>query len=189
MKQADPDVVRKLNKKFASKSRKEQIQEIQKLLYSYNLGPVVNPVDGRTSYQIPLDGKLSPLTQAYIDAYRKQYSSKIASSNLATLYSGLIENGPFPSVNPIRQASDINTAPKEQSIATGQISVGRALNLQTAVIYRVGGSGSGEILLVAGGRLRSGDQYKIVVQPDQDCYLYVFQRDSAGRFVSPVSKK
>ncbi len=53
------------------------------------------------------------------------------------------------------------------------------LGLQTAVIYRPGKLG--ETVLISGGKLASGEKYKIVVEPEQDCHLYVFQRDSAGR--------
>ena len=53
------------------------------------------------------------------------------------------------------------------------------LGLQTAVIYRPGKLG--ETVLISGGKLASGEKYKIVVEPEQDCFLYVFQRDSAGR--------
>ncbi len=53
------------------------------------------------------------------------------------------------------------------------------LGLELAVIYRPGNMG--EFVLTSGDALKSGEQYKIVVEPEQSCYLYVVQRDSTGR--------
>ncbi len=54
-----------------------------------------------------------------------------------------------------------------------------ASGLETAIIYRPGEAG--EFVLMSGGRLNSGTGYKLVVQPEKNCYLYVFQKDSLGR--------
>lgn len=53
------------------------------------------------------------------------------------------------------------------------------LGLEVAVIYRPGNIG--EFVLMSGDVLKSGEQYKIVVEPEQNCYLYVLQRDSVER--------
>ncbi len=53
------------------------------------------------------------------------------------------------------------------------------LGLELAVIYRPGNMG--EFVLASGDVLKSGEQYRIIVEPEQNCYLYVVQRDSTGR--------
>ncbi len=78
---------------------------------------------------------------------------------------------PAPAPEPVISQTP-QVKPKKQTIQP-------ALGLHTAVIYRPGKMG--EVVLISGGKLRSGDRYKVIVEPEQDCYLYVFQRDSAGR--------
>lgn len=73
----------------------------------------------------------------------------------------------------------VDASPKAPPAVPKNQQIQPFIGLQTAVIYRPGKLG--ETVLISGGKLASGGKYKIVVEPEQDCYLYVFQRDSAGR--------
>jgi len=50
-------------------------------------------------------------------------------------------------------------------------------------IYQSGGKGEFKSL-VADGTLFSGDHYKIIFTPSQDCYVYIFQIDSSNKIYS-----
>lgn len=56
-------------------------------------------------------------------------------------------------------------------------------------VYRPQGKGSFEVLK-NGSALHSGDHYKIIFTPNQDCYVYIFQVDSANKVYSlfPMQK-
>jgi len=56
-------------------------------------------------------------------------------------------------------------------------------------VYRSRGKGSFEVLK-NGSALHSGDHYKIIFTPNQDCYVYIFQIDSANKVYSlfPMEK-
>jgi len=81
------------------------------------------------------------------------------------------------SAQPVQESAE--APPKAPPAPPKPKHVQPLLGLQTAVIYRPGKLG--ETVLISGGKLTSGEKYKIVVEPEQDCYLYVFQRDSEGR--------
>ena len=54
------------------------------------------------------------------------------------------------------------------------------LNIDVAFVYSPTGRSS-QRLMQNGATLQTGDHYKIVIMPDKDCYMYLFQVDSAGR--------
>jgi hypothetical protein len=54
------------------------------------------------------------------------------------------------------------------------------LAFQVNYVYRPGGAG--ELKAFGNGdTLRSGDHYKIILKPDETCYIYIYQVDSAGQ--------
>lgn len=110
MDQADRDVMRSLNKTFLSKNRTQQIYAIQKWLSRYNLGSVINPIDGNKYYQVPKNGVLSPLTNAYIEKYLEYFAPDVDPRNLSVIFSSLVENGAFPGKNPVRSPADVQAA-------------------------------------------------------------------------------
>lgn len=76
------------------------------------------------------------------------------------------------------------TTPKE-AISPGSVKpspdsapVTSFLALQTAVIYQA--HNGSDTVLQPGATLQSGDKYKIIIVPEQECYLYLLQKDSAG---------
>ena len=55
-----------------------------------------------------------------------------------------------------------------------------SLDFKINHVYRTGGKGNVK-QLTNGGALHSGDYYKIIFTPDEDCYVYIFQLDSANK--------
>jgi hypothetical protein len=54
------------------------------------------------------------------------------------------------------------------------------LDFKINTVYRTGGKGNVK-QLTNGGVLHSGDYYKIIFTPTEDCYVYIFQLDSANK--------
>jgi hypothetical protein len=55
-----------------------------------------------------------------------------------------------------------------------------SLSFEVNYVYRK--AGVGELKTINNGdSLQSGDHYKIVFNPDKDCYVYIFQVDSSGQ--------
>ncbi len=57
------------------------------------------------------------------------------------------------------------------------------LSFKINYVYRSQGQGAFEVL-EDGVTLQSGDHYKIIFTPNQDCYVYIFQIDSANMVYS-----
>lgn len=57
------------------------------------------------------------------------------------------------------------------------------LQFQINYVYRAGGKGNFQ-LLSSGSVLQSGDHYKVIFTPAQDCYIYIFQIDSRKQIYS-----
>ncbi len=55
-----------------------------------------------------------------------------------------------------------------------------SLDFKINHVYRTGGKGNVK-QLTNGGALHSGDYYKIIFTPDEDCDVYIFQLDSANK--------
>ena len=77
-----------------------------------------------------------------------------------------------------------------QAIDTGRAAVtpaadtdaAKATPLSVDVAFVYVPAGDDRLLpLDNGAALKSGDHYKIIIKPDTDCFLYLFQVDSAGR--------
>ncbi|MDM8560682.1 DUF4384 domain-containing protein [Candidatus Parabeggiatoa sp. HSG14] len=56
----------------------------------------------------------------------------------------------------------------------------KPLDFKINYVYRTAGKGKAKTL-VDGGTLHSGDYFKIIFTPDEDCYVYIFQVDSANQ--------
>ena len=175
---ATPDklVVRALEETFAAAPEEIGIATLQILLQKHGYSSVQE-----TGVQD------SATRQAIVDVSAKSNNVVPAMVGPA-LYSYLYINMPFNSTKPasiVASSSGQEITPDassniaEPEDAPNQELGHTLLNLQTAVIYRAGKIG--ETVLISGGKLRSGEHYKVVVQPEQDCYLYVFQLDSGGR--------
>ncbi len=87
-----------------------------------------------------------------------------------------------PSVSSNQEKQKTTASKHKQSVPTSS-----AINLQIALVHQQ--STQIENSIVAGGVLNSGAQYRIIVKPEQNCYLYVFQKDSANKLytVFPVA--
>ncbi len=178
--QPDKEVFRALEETFTRASSEEKIGVIQQLLHNsgYNVVRVTGAIDDATRRAI---ADLSTKSQAPAQVSPQLYSYLFCNVPLDLSHPATISMLPAPAPTPALEQEQeqepgpptVTPAPKRQKI------IQPLLGLQTAVIYRPGKLG--ETVLMSGGVLKSGDQYKIVVEPEQDCYLYVFQRDSAGR--------
>ncbi len=182
----DQSVIRELEATFSRVARENGIAAIQTILRKYGYSSVQS------------SGTVDDATSMAIGEVAAKSDGRVSAEISPSLYSYLYINMPLnlsqpwivgdslPPVEaelPQSQEPETGYAPAPESPAPPpprhQETIQPQLGLQTAVIYRPGKLG--ETVLVSGGTLTSGDQYKIVVEPEQDCYLYVFQRDSAGR--------
>jgi len=178
----DKEVIKVLEETFARVPRENGIAFIQNLLQKH----------GYTSVQS--SGVLDAATRNAINDVAGKSDNHQAPTQISpALYSYLYINLPLDfsivehySGSTSRQSQEPTPLPeqeKSQSPTLSQTNTGKTtqstFNLHTAVVYRPGKMG--EVVLVSGDMLKSGDHYKVVVEPEQDCYLYVFQKDSAGR--------
>ena len=187
-------VIQSLEERFRYMDEPRKIAAIQALLQNY---------DGYKNVRIT--GKLDRITRTAITNWTARHN--MSAMLTPHLYSYMYINMPVdfsmpasifvptqqePKVaeHPQKQTgseTEQNVAPsskqqKKNSPPSPKVRTKKALpslEFQTAIIYRPGKLG--ETVLISGGGLKSGDQYKVVVEPQQDCYLYVFQRDSSGR--------
>ncbi len=106
MKTADPDVARSMLKTFHAKNHIQQVQEIQKWLQKYNLGPVTTSVHGGTFYRVPTDGFLDPVTQAFIKKFSEQYLLGSKADSLDEVYVQLVAHETFPTLMASRRPED-----------------------------------------------------------------------------------
>lgn len=175
---ATPDrlVIRALEETFSSAPDLAGIAAIQLLLQKHGYSSVQE------------SGVLDSATRQAISDVAAKSNNTISAKVSPALYSYLYINMPFDSSKPasiVAFSSEKKSTPDASANRTEPDNVPTTnlghvpLNLQTAVIYRAGKIG--ETVLISGGKLISGDHYKVVVQPEQDCYLYVFQLDSGGR--------
>lgn len=79
----------------------------------------------------------------------------------------------------IKQSSNDSqqSAPPPQEPST--VLPSSTMNMQIAIVRQHGAQP--ETVLDAGEELESGSRYRIIVKPEQDCYLYVFQKDSTNK--------
>jgi hypothetical protein len=174
----DNEVIRVLEETFARVPRENGIAVIQNLLQKHGYtsvqssgvldditGEAINDVAEKSNNQAP--ALISPSLYSYL------YINLPLDFSIVDHYTGNVseqsQGVPFP---PEPKNSQSTALSKENSTQF-------TFNLHTAVIYRPGKMG--EVILLSGDKLKSGDHYKVVVEPEQDCYLYVFQKDSAGR--------
>lgn len=172
--QPDMEVFRAREETFTRASSEAKIVAIQELLHNFGYKDVqvTGAIDDATRRAI---ADLSAKSQAPSQVSPQLYSYLYCNVPLDLSHPATISMLPAPALEQEQEPGPppVTPAPKQQEI------IQPLLGLQTAVIYRPGKLG--ETVLMSGGILKSGDQYKIVVEPEQDCYLYVFQRDSAGR--------
>jgi len=72
------------------------------------------------------------------------------------------------------------TVPVQPPRVPGIRPAADSLSFQVNYVYRPGGTG--ELKPISNGAiLNSGDHYKIIFKPDQNCYIYIYQVDSAGQ--------
>ena len=120
MNHVDRDVMKSLRKTFLTKNRQQRIKAIQTWLTRYNLSPVTNPIDGKQYFQVPHNGNLDPLTEAYIEKYVKYYAPTVKTSDLTSIYCSLIENGAFPDTNALKDPKNLKKAHKALSGKMGK---------------------------------------------------------------------
>jgi hypothetical protein len=174
----DNEVIRVLEETFARVPRENGIAVIQNLLQKH----------GYTSVQS--SGVLDAATRNAINDIASKSNNQAPAQVSPSLYSYLYINLPLDfsiiehySGNTYGQPQGLATLPEQEKPQSPSLSktgtTQFTFNLHTAVIYRPGKMG--EVVLLSGDILKSGDHYKVVVEPEQDCFLYVFQKDSAGR--------
>jgi hypothetical protein len=82
----------------------------------------------------------------------------------------------------LREAAQsyLSSSPSAYKGAKTENQVTNQLHFSIAYVYRPKGKERFEPL-PNGGIMHSGDLYKILFQPTQDCYVYIFQADASGK--------
>ncbi len=195
--QPDPMVLYSLQSDFAGAPEEARIFAIQALLRKWGYEVESSgTVDEATTAAVRdvatktgVDAAISP--QLYVKLYTDMpfsnipppppglSSQQVAAEQQINLQQE--EQQPQEQQQPQQNASSAKeektAAKKEEKRAEKQLQ-NLHFNLNTAVIYRPGKLG--ETVLMSGATLRSGSLYRLVVQPEQQCWLYVFQKDSRG---------
>lgn len=83
------------------------------------------------------------------------------------------------STNALRTQPTVKEQEPDRAAADTPEFPGGYLLFKINYVYRSGGKGPFQGL-TNGSVLRSGDHYKIIFTPSQDCYVYIFQVDSAN---------
>jgi hypothetical protein len=196
---SSPDklVVRTLKEQFFSVPEQAQVAATQALLLKHGYAAVeitgildkatlqaIQDVAARSNHQAP--ARISPGLYSYLYvnmpinfAIPASIVSYGMGQQTAAIETATDSTGGSPDPDQPEETSRTAPAAEKPAVAAKSAPAPLSLSVQTAVIYRPGGKG--QVVLVSGGSLQSGDYYKVVVEPEQDCYLYIFQLDSGGR--------
>lgn len=151
----DPVVLDAVKNKFYNMKKAERISKIQEFLYIHGYDDiyVTGITDNETIAALKrINSAYDPNKQIDFDTFVKVFTSVPITDNAM-----------------IRRKL-LATRPKERPL----------LSLQTGFVYRPGGKG--ELRDITSGiPLHSGDHYKIVLQSNHDCHIYIFQADSSGQ--------
>jgi len=163
----DPDVIEMMKADFRNQRADARIGTVQLLLK-------------KCGYNVDVNGTADQITQTAIRNFRTKHGGDLRIDE--NLYADLMLSVPMPFSGGKPAASPASYPYPAPAPAYEQAkSASSPLSFQTAFVCRPGGTGK-PAAFSNRATLRSGDYYKIIVKPDEDCYLYVFQADSSGQF-------
>ena len=160
----DADVIGMLNKQFSQAPQEKRVSVIQTLLL-------------RHGYRLSASGQMDSATVNAIKEVAARSGGQAPAQISPQLYSYLYTRMPLNvsaipnSVTPAPQASS-----QQQTTPMAQIDP-NAINLHTVFVFAPNGQDFRPFH--PGDLLRSGDHYKILVKPEDDTFLYLFQMDSS----------
>ena len=158
----DPEVIDMIKWRFNRQTDNDKIIQIQTLLrkHGYDVSPI---------------GKIDHKTKNAIIAYTRKSGGFNKDTFITDLYTRLFITMPVSFSYAATQYENNGFKASKGLVKPDPTS----LDLQIAFIYPSGGN-TGLRVLEKGAALRSGDDYKLIIIPEEDCYLYLFQMDSAG---------
>ena len=162
----DSDVIGMLNQQFSQALPEKRVSVIQTLLL-------------RHGYRLSASGQMDSATVNAIKEVAAKSGGQAPAQISPQLYSYLYTRMPLnvsaiPNfATPAPQASS-----QQQSAPMAQIDPD-AINLHTVFVFAPNGQDFRPFH--PGDQLRSGDHYKILVKPEDDTFLYLFQMDSSQR--------
>jgi len=161
----DADVIGLLNKQFSQAPPEKRVSVIQTLLL-------------RHGYRLSASGQLDPATVNAINEVAARSGDQAPAKISPRLYSYLYTQMPL-TVSAV--PNSITPAPQvfsqQQTAPMAQIDPD-AINLHTVFVFAPEGQQDFRPFH-PGDLLRSGDHYKILVKPEDDTFLYLFQMDSS----------
>ncbi|MEE4355017.1 MAG: DUF4384 domain-containing protein [Desulfococcaceae bacterium] len=161
----DPEVIAMMKADFRKQKSEHRIGIIQVLLQKYG-------------YRVNVNNRMDRATQTALRDFRTKHPGAFQIDE--NLYADLMLNTPMPFSGGVTAA--VTSAPVPAAISKPvQTAASAPLSFYTAFVTRPGGNGH-PVSFKKGDTLRSGDYYKIIIRPDEDCYVYVFQADSSGQF-------
>jgi len=160
----DPVVIKMVRKNFESVATETQISTIQVLLK-------------RHGYQLDMTSKIDSKTLAAIGQYANDIDEYIDRKIGPDLYCHLFLNMPLGTVS-AKKPVPSDEIYENQSLNMPSDSL--PIDLHAALIYSPQWSPQ-PLRLKSGGRMMSGDRYKFLIMPEQDCFLYIFQSDAKNQ--------
>ncbi|QTA80314.1 DUF4384 [Desulfonema limicola] len=164
----DPEVIKMMRTDFKKQDKETRIKVIQHLLSIWG-------------YNVTAKGILDQQTQTAVKDFRTR--TRRGSTGIdENLYVDLMLSVPMPFLSE-KKISGYGQSAAYSSPAPAVTSASESsspLSFNASFVYRPGGNGSLKPLN-EGAVLHSGDYYKIIITPLEDCWLYIFQADSSGK--------
>ncbi len=163
--QPDLEVIAMMKADFRMQKAEHRTGIIQMLLQKYG-------------YRVSVNNRMDQPTQMALRDFRTKYSGAFRVDE--NLYADLMLHTPMPFSG--GAPAPVTPSPVPAAVSQPASPAASApLSFYTAFVRRPGGSGS-PVSFNNGDTLHSGDYYKVIIRPDEDCYVYVFQADSSGQF-------
>jgi len=161
----DTDVIGMLNQQFSHAPPEKRVSVIQTLLL-------------RHGYRLSASGQLDPATVNAIKEVAARSGGQAPAEISPQLYTYLYTRMPLNvSAVPNSITSAPQTSSQQQTAPMAQIDPD-AINLHTVFVFAPEGQQDYRPFN-PGDLLRSGDHYKILIKPEDDMFLYLFQMDSS----------
>ena len=164
---ADPAVLKMIKSNFDQATDEVQVSTIQALLQ-------------RHGYSLEVSGKFDDATERAIREYALTADVFLAPTIDSALYSHLFVTMPLTLKAKQKTGTPVSSSKSQDDTDNIPQADSSPINLHTALVYTPRWSPL-PMKLQYGDSLASGDRYKFIILPENDCYLYIFQLDTSGK--------
>lgn len=170
--EADVEVLSLMGKGFQRQTPRVQLLLIQKML-------ILN------GYSVSPTGTLDSATQNALQSFAAKHPGLTPESS-AKVYQTLVTSAPATfdastAPNAVGEAPVLPPSPAgDESGPVSSLPQTDPLSVDVAFVFNPSG-GPAQYTLQNGSTMTSGDHYRLVMWPNKNCFIYVFQVDSAGK--------